>query len=240
MFLAFSGGKDSLTVAHLCEPWGDRLTLLWCDTGHMAPHMSDFVQSHRERFSLIKVQPQRPLMDHWAEHGAPADLIPLEHLEGVDWRYPRLQPWSVCCGTHRTWPLVEFLKQQSAPCAFLAGQRQQDQGANVTGIRGLMPGHVEFGLPLWGWTDADVLAFVAQEGIQLQPHHATCGTSIECIICPANLSREKMNLLDRHYPAEADFVRRLASHSLGLAAAKANEIMGVINGTGTAEREGVR
>jgi tRNA(Ile)-lysidine synthase TilS/MesJ len=23
VFLAFSGGKDSLTLAHLCEPWRD-------------------------------------------------------------------------------------------------------------------------------------------------------------------------------------------------------------------------
>jgi predicted phosphoadenosine phosphosulfate sulfurtransferase len=28
VFLSFSGGKDSLTVLHLCEPYRDQLTLL--------------------------------------------------------------------------------------------------------------------------------------------------------------------------------------------------------------------
>ena len=37
VFLGFSGGKDSLTLLHLCEPWHDRLTLIWVNTGYMAP-----------------------------------------------------------------------------------------------------------------------------------------------------------------------------------------------------------
>ena len=35
VFLSFSGGKDSLAILHLCEPYRDRLSLVWVNTrGH--------------------------------------------------------------------------------------------------------------------------------------------------------------------------------------------------------------
>jgi 3'-phosphoadenosine 5'-phosphosulfate sulfotransferase (PAPS reductase)/FAD synthetase len=199
--------------------------------------MVDFVRGHRDRYDLIEVAPEHPMLDQWREHGTPADILPLEHVEGIDWRSPRLQPWTACCGVHRVGPVLAYISRVDASCALLFGQRQGDGGGTVAGLSTAVPAHVEVALPLWDWSTSDVLAYAAEQGIRLAPHHADCPTSLECTICPANLSREKLDLLDRLYPEDAAFVRQAARHSLSLAAAKANEILAVLDGTGFAARE---
>ena len=237
VFMAFSGGKDSLTLLDRCEPWRGRGTLLWVNTGHMAPFMADFVRSHAGRYDLVELAPEQPMMDQWAEIGTPADIVPVEHVAGMDWRAPRLQAWVLCCFTHRNKPIHDYLERLGQRYAFLNGQRESDRGATVNGLATVMPGQAEVSLPIWTWSTADVLAYVEAHGIQLHPHHAEVPTSIECICCPANLSSEKLRLLDRLYPEEAASIRNRARGALGLAARKANEIIGVLDGTGLAARE---
>lgn len=87
---------------------------------------------------------------------------------------------------------------------------------------------MEVFLPIWDWTDADVLAFVAEQRIAQHPHFAVSPSSPECLRCPAIGSREKMNLLDRHYPEEAAFVRQAGRYALGLAATRAMEINAIL------------
>lgn len=237
VFLAFSGGKDSLALAHLCEPWRDCLTLLWTNTGHMAPHMVEFVRGHRDRFDLIELSPDRPMFEQWRDFGTPADVIPIEHLVGIDWRAPRLQPWTACCGANRLQPVVTFAERLDGSCALLFGQRQRDLGGTVAGLSSVLPDRIEVALPLWEWSTPDVLAYVAEHGITLAPHHGECPTSLECVVCPANLSLEKLRLLDQIQPEAAAFIRTTARQSLAYSAAKAAEIVGVLDGTGQAARE---
>ena len=237
VFLMFSGGKDSLILAHLCEPWRDRLTLLWMNTGFAAPFMRDYVLSHRAGFEVIELHPDRPMVEHWQEWGVPADLIAIENLAPIAWREPKVQPWLNCCGAHRMQPTLTFMEGVQSPCALLNGQRRQDRGGTVEGVASVSPAHVEIAMPLWDWTDTEVLAFVAEQRIRLHPHHDECPTSIECTRCPANLSAEKLRLLDRLYPEEAAFARTAARFTIAAAADKAAEVLNVINGTGLAQRE---
>ncbi|TXN75483.1 phosphoadenosine phosphosulfate reductase family protein [Methylobacterium sp. WL8] len=237
VFLAFSGGKDSAALAHLCRPWRDRLTLLWMNTGAAAPFMRDHVLSHRADFEVIELHPDRPMIENWQEWGIPADLIAVENLATVAWREPKVQPWLACCAVHRLQPAITFMESVRGPCPLLIGQRSADKGGTVAGLASAFPAHVEVAMPLWTWTDAEVRTFVAEQGIRLHPHHAECPTSIECVRCPANLSAEKLRLLDRLYPDDAAFARNAARYTLAAAAAKATEALNVINGTGLAQRE---
>ncbi|GJE29535.1 phosphoadenosine phosphosulfate reductase domain-containing protein [Methylobacterium organophilum] len=237
VFLAFSGGKDSLALACLCEPWRDRLALLWVNTGYMLPAMVEFVRGHRDRYTLVELAPARPMTEQWREAGTPADIVPIEHLAGIGWREPPLQPWTTCCAANRVQPLITHAEQAGGPCALLFGQRRSDGGGTLEGLQSILPARIEVALPLWAWSTADVLAYVAEQGIQLHPHHDECPTSIECTCCPANLSLEKLRLLDRVQPDAAAFIRTTARQSLAHAAGKAAEIAVVLDGTGRAARE---
>src|SRR5690606_10507583 len=46
VFISFSGGKDSLAVLKLCEPWRGRFRLLWVNTGYAFPHMEEMIRAH--------------------------------------------------------------------------------------------------------------------------------------------------------------------------------------------------
>lgn len=81
-----------------------------------------------------------------------------------------------------------------------------------------------------------MLAFVAEQGIPMHPHFAVSPSTPECLRCPAVGSREKMNLLDQHYPEEAAFVRQAGRYALGLAATRAMEINAILADPTPAER----
>ena len=51
--LLFSGGKDSIVLAHLTEPVKERVELLWANTGAMFPHMETFIRAYGARFKLV-------------------------------------------------------------------------------------------------------------------------------------------------------------------------------------------
>ncbi|MCJ2041653.1 phosphoadenosine phosphosulfate reductase family protein [Methylobacterium sp. J-059] len=235
-YVLFSGGKDSAALAHLCRPWQDRTTLLWVNAD-AAPFMRDHVLRHRADFEVVELRPDRPMVENWQEWGVPADLVAVENLATVGWREPKVQPWLSCCGVHRVQPAVTFMEGVRSPCPLLIGQRTADGGGTVAGLASAFPAHIEVAMPLWSWTDAEVWTFVAEQGIRLHPHHAECPTSIECVRCPANLSAEKLRLLDRLYPEDAASARNAARYTLAAAAAKATEALAVLNGTGRAARE---
>lgn len=90
--------------------------------------MVELVRSFSERFNLIEIAPERPVEEQWREHGIPAVVLPLDHVEGVDFQSPRLQPWLNCCGANRVQPLHAFLEAQTASCTVLNGQRRQGPG----------------------------------------------------------------------------------------------------------------
>ncbi|GJE53208.1 Phosphoadenosine phosphosulfate reductase [Methylobacterium tardum] len=228
VFLGFSGGKDSLALLHVCEPWRDRVTLLWSNTGYMAAHMAAFVRGHGERWRLVEVSPERDMLDDWSEHGTPVDVVAIGHLEGLDWNSPRVRPWPLCCRQNRMAPLVAYLARFERPCVLLNGQRQSDKGTTPERMAEIMSSNVTTAMPLWAWSTSDVLTYLAAHAIPLPPHHGVFQGSMECAVCPADLKPGRLRVLDRFEPHAAAFVRSTARISLGFVAARTREIEAVL------------
>jgi len=212
VFLGFSGGKESIALAHMLEPWRDRVTLLWVNTGHMAPHMVEFVRGYGEWFTLEEVASPN-LIEHWQAMGTPAEVFPLANITGS--AAPRLQPWLHCCNIIRQEPMSAFLRSQPGPCCFINGQRRQDQdGATVAGLRSRLPATVEVVMPLASWSEDDVFAYVATHGLALPPQYAEgYPDSIECLICPAPMKAARLRYLRRHFPDQAEAAVKLSRDS---------------------------
>ena len=205
VFLGFSGGKDSIALAHMLEPWRDRVTLLWVNTGYMAAHMAEFVRAFGDRFDLVEIaSPSLPQV--WEASGTPADVAPFRNVLGQD--SPRFQPWRACCFTVRQAPINDFLRRQG-PCCYITGQRADEAGgATLAGLRSNLPPAVEVALPLTHWSEADVFAYVAQHGLKLPRQYAEgYPGSIECTVCPAQVHPSRMDYLARQYPEVLPVIR---------------------------------
>ena len=221
VFLSFSGGKESVVLADLCQPWRERITLLWTNTGHMAPHMVEFVRGYGERFRLVELRPH-DLLHHWEAAGIPADIVPAAN--GMGWAEPRLQSWLSCCFVNRQKPINDFLASQG-PCVYLNGQRRADRGASALTLRSQMTENVEVAAPLWEWTTDDVMAWVADRWLALPAHYGEFSDSLECLISPAAMTPERLRYLDRHAPETAAETVRPLLRSIQEAASVAAEEM---------------
>ncbi|PSC02697.1 hypothetical protein SLNSH_22820 [Alsobacter soli] len=200
VFLAFSGGKESVVLAHMLEPWRDRVTLLWTNTGHMAPHMVEFVRAYSERFRLVELAPAS-LMGFWRDSGIPSEVVPTANASGD--RLPRIAAWQACCAVNRTQPKVDHLARYGAPCAYVHGQRRDDPLIPTWEQR--YPENVEAIAPLWEWAEADVMAYIARHGLALPAQYGEgYRDSLECIVCPAPMTAQRMAYLRRAYPEAAE------------------------------------
>lgn len=212
VLLAFSGGKESLVLAHMLMPWRDRVTLVWVNTGDGPPGMADFVRGYGRCFDLVEL-PRDPRAS-WAEFGPPADVVPARSAQSSS-PGPRLQPWSMCCWRNRNDPLYRFileaatdLQERGMTTAHINGQRHDDLAHTKQELRAVLP-LPETVWPLWDWSEEDVMCSIATKQICLPPHYAEVRSSMDCMSCPADVTRDRIAYLDRNYPAVAANVRRI-------------------------------
>lgn len=205
--LQFSGGKDSAALLYLMRPHLDRITVLWGDTGAAYPHVAAFVRETCERLgaTLQVVQPPIPLRRYHELAGLPADVVPVEaDAQMAPYMTERpatlLQPYMRCCAAMLFYPMQAALKAGGF-ATVLRGSKAAD------GRVGVKDGHVEDGIrylsPLWDWSDADVMAYLAAEGVALPAHYAEVGDSLDCHLCSGHLAhhgRERLEWTKRNYP----------------------------------------
>jgi 3'-phosphoadenosine 5'-phosphosulfate sulfotransferase (PAPS reductase)/FAD synthetase len=192
--VGFSGGKESLVLRHLLQPWFDRLEFVWVNTGAMFPHMRDFILQHgatevhsnqAERFSRVGL-PSRIVPIHNTPLGMLAQNSP-----------PRLMltDWLNCCSSLRARPLIERAWARGATL-YMHGQRAED-GCTLSqlpeGLEGLGPLH--------GWSEAQVYEYLDRNSIELPAQYgAGYRDSGECWNCTAELGVDRLQYLAAVYP----------------------------------------
>ncbi|MGU3536801.1 phosphoadenosine phosphosulfate reductase domain-containing protein [Methylobacterium sp. A54F] len=215
VFLAFSGGKEAVTLAHMCEPWREKVTLLWVRVSHAAPHMAEFIRGYAAKgWRLEEIQAPH-ITQHWRAAGLPAEVVPVDNVTGR--QEPRLQPWPSCCYALRQVPLNSYIIAQGERCALIHGQRDDDKGATTGGLQGQLPPHVEVVLPLKDWSEADVYAYITEHGLSLPEQYAQgYRDSLECLPCPASVNPERLAYLTKRYPIAASIARKQAAATIGV------------------------
>jgi 3'-phosphoadenosine 5'-phosphosulfate sulfotransferase (PAPS reductase)/FAD synthetase len=190
----FSGGKESLVLKHLLQPWSDRLEYVWVNTGAMLPHMREYVLRH----GVTEVQSDQA--ERFRRVGLPSRIVPIFNTPlGVMAQNspgrPMFTDWLNCCAALRSLPLIEHARSRGATL-YVHGQRAEDGCTLSTAPDGL-----EALDPLRTWTEPQVYEYLERHGIELPPQYGLgYRDSGECWNCTAELGVDRLQYLAAVYP----------------------------------------
>lgn len=214
----FSGGKDSTAVLWLLKQAGmlDRVTVYHLNTGDLLPDMVAHVAALRRHcFNFVEVRTDPKA---WAaQHGEPSDLVPYtahsvgqQVGEGV-----KLSARYDCCYANLMAPIYE-----RAVCdgntLILRGTRRSDM-TRLPAADGETHDGVEMFYPIQEWSDADVFAYLAREGVALPALYGHFRQAPECATCPAWWHEGRGPYLRTHHPAMyAEYYGRVSRVAEGI------------------------
>lgn len=196
----FSGGKDSVVLAHLAEPFKDRIELVWVNTQGHFPHSVEFVRSYAERFKLVELTSN--YAERFVAYGPPSMIVPIYNtrlnaaVEFDDQERFVVSDWISCCSELRWKPMADYLLENRDITLVINGQRKDEGHA-------LRSGGAEQLVPLWNWSNAEVHEYARAHGLHLQEQYAAgCNSSFDCgAVCTARLDLEHRRWMAKRYPS---------------------------------------
>jgi len=197
--LAFSGGKDSLSVLRLLYPYRDRVTVATADTGAMWPHMVEFIKEACKDYQLEVIRTDQAA--YWRKHGVPSRIVPIynhaqlgfmQHAHG---NRLLINDWLSCHTTLISKPLSDYVDQSGATLYIIA--QRDDEGYVDQPKR---TGDVEVLTPINEWTAPIVFEYLASIGITPPKQYPEIETSLDCWNCPAHTTEQTVRFMQREYP----------------------------------------
>ena len=238
VFVAFSGGKDSLAVAALASHLNP--TLLWVNTGFSFGHVEAFIRGA----TLPLVEIKADLLGQWREEGIPSDIVPVGRSGLLaNTNQPIVQAWTNCCQRNRTVPLFEFLGKTSGKVVLLHGQRAEDGAPGLGRITSQICPQVSVDAPIQSWSTEDVLDFLAKERVGLPVHYSEVPDSLDCWCCPALVgphSSHRISFMARRYPDQLALTLELAKKARAAVLSSVAEFDNAIRDASAALPERVR
>jgi 3'-phosphoadenosine 5'-phosphosulfate sulfotransferase (PAPS reductase)/FAD synthetase len=191
--VGFSGGKESLVLKHLLQPWADRLEYVWVNTGAMLPHMREFILGH----GVTEVMSDQG--ERFRRVGLPSRIVPIFNtpLGVMTQSTPErlmLTDWVNCCAALRTQPLINAARIRGLTL-YVHGQRLAD------GVLLTTPGDLESLDALREWSEAQVYEYIQRNEVALPPQYlAGYRDSGECWNCTSELDVNRFRYLAAEYP----------------------------------------
>lgn len=197
--LQFSGGKDSLAVAHLLRPYWDRLTFYHLDAGDLLPEISELVAKiEREVPRFVRVASNSR---EWAkENGEPSDLVPYtgtipSMMMGAPVRVSGR--WD-CCG-HNLWLPMHERMLADGVTLVIRGTKACDM-KKIPAVSGERNMGYELWLPIEDWSHAQVFAYLREIGEPICRVYESAVNAPECATCPAWWNESRASYLRKYHP----------------------------------------
>lgn len=221
--LQFSGGKDSLACLYLLRPYWDRLTVYWTDTGDAFPETLELI----ERVAAMVPRFERIAGNQPAVielFGIPSDLVPVGSTpigviatgSGV-----LIQDRYSCCVRSLMLPMHERMVQDGITLV-IRGQKNTDR-LRAPVESGTVENGIEFLFPIQDWDDAQVMAYLRENDIEIPRFYELLKASPDCMTCSAYWEEGRAAYLRQHHPEAYDeYQKRLNAISAATAEAIAN------------------
>ncbi len=227
--LLFSGGKDSLAVAHLLRPFWDRITLYHVDAGDLLPEVRavvDEVAALVPRFERIRTDSAA-----WTRRIAePSDLIPMTASAiGVIVGGRPLVDRYTCCWHNIMKPAHDRVLADGIGLV-IRGTKRCD-----TKRMAAESGDTSMGFELWQpiqeWSHDDVFAWLRRIGVPVSPLYEHRINAPECATCPAWWDEGRARYLKARHPGlfatYSVRLRRVAAEIAPVCRTLAHELAGL-------------
>jgi phosphoadenosine phosphosulfate reductase len=184
--LQFSGGRDSLAVLHLMQPYWDRLTVYWCNTGDAYPETRELMAQVRAMVPhFVEIAGDQPGVV--AQFGIPSDVVPATHAEmgrsmagGAN---TLIQDRYHCCA--RTMMLPTHARMVADGITLIIRGQRADDAIKATTRSGQIVDGFELLFPIEDWDAARVDAFLSACKVDMPPFYATMSSMPDCMTCSA-------------------------------------------------------
>lgn len=197
--LQFSGGKDSLAVAHLLRPYWDRIAFYHVDTGDLLPEVREIVSATE---GMVPVFHRIETMARSFLEGAlPSDLVPTtgSHvgvLIGLGER--RIVDRFDCCAFNIMRPMHERMIADGITLV-IRGTKRADF-AKMPAESGPTDMGYDLWLPLQEWSHEQVFDYLREVGAPICRVYEHKVNAPECATCPAWWSEGRASYLKKYHP----------------------------------------
>lgn len=205
--LQFSGGKESLVLLHMMQPYWDSLTVYHCNSGDSFPENDELVAAVKSIVPhFVEVMGRRPQVEQ--QLGWPSDIVPAEStlmgkLAGSD--ALRLVDRYTCCYESKMRPLHERMHADGIQ-VILRGQRNDDSVRSPVRSGDVVDGFQIF-YPLADFSRDQVFIYLNEHGIPLPRFYQEgMTTGSDCLHCTAWLEDGQNKYLKKHHPQAATIV----------------------------------
>lgn len=199
--LQFSGGKDSLACLHLMRPYWDRLTVYWTDTGDAFPETLELAERVAAMVPhFVRIAGNQPAVIE--QFGIPSDLVPVDATPiGVIAKRGGvlIQDRYSCCMRSLMVPMHERMVQDDITLV-IRGQKNSDK-LRAPVQSGTVEHGIEFLFPIEDWDDAQVMAYLRDNDIEIPRFYQRLNASPDCMTCSAYWEEGRAPYLREHHPA---------------------------------------
>ena len=173
-FLAFSGGKDSITIKKLAEMAGVKHKSFYCMTTIDPPEVMQFIKKHHPDVEWLK--PKNSFFNYVRERRPP--------LANKRW----------CCEVLKEQPGMEIKQQHPI---HIIGVRAQESSKRAkrpqVDMNLLIPGTVTI-KPIFHWKEVHVWDFIESNGLPYPALYDEGFDRIGCIVCPMMFHKNQTKL----------------------------------------------
>lgn len=205
--LGFSGGKDSLALVYMLQPYWDKLTLYHVDTGDLLPEIReivDMVERMVPRFVRIESNAKAWI----ANVGMPSDLVPTSSTSAglaIGMSKRRIVDRFDCCGINLMLPLHQRMIAD-AISLVIRGTKRVDAKRLPVESGDTSMGY-ELWLPLQDWSHEQVFDYLNSVGAPICRIYEERVNAPECATCPAWWNERRAEYLAKYHPDLFDAYR---------------------------------
>ena len=200
--LQVSGGRDSIACLYLLQPYWNRLTVYWLDTGSAYPETVSLMERIKAMVpSFVRVEGRQP--QTIADWGMPTDILPASStpmgVSASGHGVPMQDRYS-CCLRSIMLPMHERMLADGITL-IVRGQKTADRLKSPVRSGDVHDG-IEYLFPIEEWSPRQVMQFLREKDAPIPRFYEMLNGAPDCMTCSAYWEEGAMAYLKRYHHAQ--------------------------------------